>query len=87
MGTPKQNTLLLHRLNRIQGQIEGLKRVFLKPKSDCVLTMRQVKATQSALKAFAEAYVSEYARTCIPDKTAPHLKKNIENIISSAFTL
>ena len=87
MDTQKQNILLLHRLNRIQGQIDGLKRAVLTPKPNCVLTMHQVKAIQSAVKAFAEAYVSEYARTCIPAKTPARLRKNIENIINSAFTL
>ena len=53
-----QNEKLIHRLNRITGQIEGIKRKLESEEdADCVQTLQQLKASINGLKKFGEAYI------------------------------
>lgn len=53
-----ENIELIHRLNRIQGQIEAVKKsIKIDDEKDCVKTLRLIKAANNALKKFGEAYV------------------------------
>ena len=82
---------LLHRLNRIQGQIEALKQSIMEvPARDgeCLEHMRQIKAVHSGIKSFGEAYVRDYALTCIKSEpVSPRMRKIMEEVIASAYTL
>lgn len=79
---------LLNRLNRIEGQIKGLRASVLAGTGDCAKDMLQVKATHAAIKAFARAYMSEYASYCArEERLSPHTVRSLDTIISSAFTL
>jgi DNA-binding FrmR family transcriptional regulator len=82
---------LLHRLNRIQGQIEALKNSIASTSvrnGECLEHMRQIKAVHSGIKAFGEAYVRDYALACAKSESvSPHMRKTMEEIVSSAFTL
>ncbi len=87
--TPVQpSKALLDRLSRIEGQIKGLRASLLTGKGDCTKDMLQVKATHSAIKAFARAYMTEYARHCAKEeRLSPRSARNFDTIISSAFIL
>lgn len=80
---------LLHRLNRIEGQVAGLKRALAnEPGKDCLATLGQVKAVHSAVKHFAEAYVEAYALTCArEERVSPKFARDIKTIIASAFLI
>lgn len=80
---------LLHRLNRIQGQIEALKRSIENGKDgDCLTNLGQVKAVHSGVKRFAEAYVEEYAITCARGEgVSSKFQHDIRNIVASAFLI
>ena len=78
---------LLYRLNRIQGQIEGLKRS-LSERKDCLATMGQVKAIHNAVKGFGEAYVSSFVDQCVKEEHATAaFKKQVDALVRSAFKL
>jgi DNA-binding FrmR family transcriptional regulator len=80
--------VLLDRLSRIEGQIKGLRASLLTGKGDCAKDMLQVKATHAAIKAFARAYMSEYASHCAKEeRLSPRSVRNLDTIISSAFIL
>ena len=79
---------LIHRLNRIEGQIDAVRRAIAKGDADCLTQIRQVKAARSALKSFAEAYVEEYALACAKESHAsPRLAPKLREVVIAAFTL
>lgn len=85
----KTNTdRLVHRLNRIEGQIDAVRRAVARGDADCLTQIRQIKAARSALKSFAEAYVEEYALSCAKESHAsPRLAPKLREVVVAAFTL
>ena len=85
--TPERRKLV-HRLNRIQGQLEAVKRTLLEPETDCVSAMQLVKASMQATKKFAEAYVEQHLNECVRRGESPRvLEQDIRRVIASAFSL
>ncbi|MBX7059153.1 MAG: metal-sensitive transcriptional regulator [Leptospirales bacterium] len=82
-------TELIHRLNRIQGQIEAIKRSLQSEKTDdCRKNILLVKAATNALKKFGNAYVEAHLDQCVANKTsARQIEKELRSIIASAFAM
>lgn len=80
---------LVQRLNRVEGQINALKRSLEEGNTDdCTQTLYQLKAATNGLKRFGEAFARAYAKQCIREgKGAAHLTARVDQIISTAFTL
>lgn len=79
---------LVHRLNRIEGQIDAVRRAIAKGDADCLTQIRQIKAARSALKSFAEAYVEEYALACAKQSHASsRLAPKLREVVVAAFTI
>jgi len=55
---------LLNRLNRIEGQIRGIKGMVEEDRY-CVDVLTQVSAVQSALHAFSKNLLSNHIKTCV----------------------
>ena len=84
------NDQLIHRLNRIIGQIQGLKRKLETESSDddCVKTLQQLKASVNGLKKFGEAYILEHMHECMKAEKSPEeMKDTLAKVISGAFFL
>lgn len=86
MSTDKQ---LIHRLNRVQGQIEAIrKRIANEEPMDCVETLRLIKAANNALKKFGEAYVTAHLKQCVRDNVSKEeLEQGLQEVVASAFYL
>lgn len=84
-----ENIELIHRLNRIQGQIEAVKKSLKsEDKKDCVKTLRLIKAANNALKKFGEAYVNIHLEECLnSDISKKDMEKGLKEVINSAFSL
>lgn len=83
-------TRLIHRLNRIQGQIGAIKKILGTDfeQQDCVEVLRLVKAVNNATKKFGEAYVSEHLSQCIRnDVPKAQIEEGLQEVITSAFSL
>lgn len=83
-------TKLIHRLNRIQGQIGAIKKILGTDfeQQDCVEVLRLVKAVNNATKKFGEAYVSEHLSYCIRnDVPRDQIEEGLQEVITSAFSL
>lgn len=80
---------LVHRLNRVQGQIEAIrKRLINNEPMDCVETLRLIKAANNALKKFGEAYVSAHLKDCVRnDVSREELEQGLQEVVASAFYL
>ncbi len=57
---------LVHRLNRIEGQIRGI-RGMVEKDVYCADILVQVAAANSALNAFSRELLSQHVRTCVAD--------------------
>lgn len=79
---------LVHRLNRIEGQIDAVRHAIEQGDADCLAQIHQIKAARSALKSFAEAYVEEYALACAKESHAsPRFAPKLRRVIAAAFAL
>ena len=57
---------LMHRLNRIEGQIRGV-RGMLEKNAYCPDILTQASAASAALNAFGKALLTEHIRTCVAE--------------------
>lgn len=62
----KEYQNLIHRLNRIEGQVRGI-RAMVEEERYCVDIITQVSAVTSALNAFNKILLSEHIKTCVAD--------------------
>ena len=57
---------LLKRLNRIEGQVRGIK-AMVEDERYCVDILNQVSAVQAALNSFSRVLLSNHIKTCVVD--------------------
>ena len=62
--SPEETKRLIHRLNRIEGQIRGVKGM-VEEERYCVDILNQVSAIQSALNGFNKVLLSSHIHTCV----------------------
>ncbi|GBF50132.1 metal-sensitive transcriptional repressor [Leptospira ryugenii] len=88
MVTLEEKTKLIHRLNRIQGQVEAIKRSILEEEKDCEKAILLLKAANQAMKKFGEAYIQEYMASCFQEKkNQASIESDIKKAIKAAFSL
>lgn len=63
---PQEEKDLIHRLNRIEGQVRGVKNMVLEDRY-CVDILTQVTAIQSALNGFSKCLLSNHIKSCVVD--------------------
>lgn len=64
--TDEEKRALIHRLNRIEGQIRGL-RAMVEKDAYCPDILTQTSAVSSALNGFASVLLSAHIRTCVAE--------------------
>ncbi len=62
--TQKEQTDLIHRLNRIEGQIRGIKGMVEKD-AYCIDILTQVAAADAALKGFGQVLLEHHLKSCV----------------------
>ena len=62
--SPEEYKCLIHRLNRIEGQIRGI-RGMVERSAYCPEILAQVAAANAALNAFSRELLAEHIRTCV----------------------
>lgn len=55
---------LIHRLNRIEGQVKGIKKM-VEEKAYCTDILIQVSAVNAALNSFNKVLLENHVRTCV----------------------
>ena len=60
----EEHKALIHRLNRIEGQVRGVKGM-VERDAYCIDIINQVAAITAALNAFNKELMSEHIRTCV----------------------
>ncbi|MCD7830128.1 MAG: metal-sensing transcriptional repressor [Clostridiales bacterium] len=62
----EEYTDLIHRLNRIEGQVRGVRRM-VEEDCYCVDILTQVSAITAALNSFNKVLLGNHIRTCVAD--------------------
>lgn len=72
---------LLNRLNRIEGQIRGIKRMV---EEDCYCTdiLSQVAAANAALNSFNKVLLANHIRTCVADDIRKGGDEKVDELVS-----
>lgn len=83
-----KNPQLVHRLSRIQGQIEALKRIAASGEADCLKTIELAKAASNAIKKFAQAYVEAHIEHCVEEeRSLREIQTELRKVVQSSFAL
>ena len=71
---------LVNRLNRIEGQVRGIKRM-LAEDAYCTDILIQVSAINAALNSFNKILLSEHIRTCVAEDIRQGKDETIEELV------
>ena len=87
--TPKTKTRdqeeyrsLIHRLNRVEGQIRGI-RGMLEKDAYCIDILSQVAAANAALNAFSRELLSQHLRTCVARDLREGREETVDEVVAA----
>ena len=78
--SPEEYKRLIHRLNRIEGQIRGI-RGMVEKSAYCPDILAQVAAANAALNAFAKELLSDHIRTCVTRDIREGKDETVEELL------
>ena len=78
--TPAEHKSLIHRLNRIEGQIRGI-RGMVEKDIYCADILVQVAAVNSALNGFSKELLAQHVRTCVADDLRAGSEEKLDELI------
>lgn len=73
---------LIHRLNRIEGQVRGIKRM-VEDDTYCTDILIQVSAVNSALNSFNKVLLANHIRTCVADDIRAGHEDTIDELVAT----
>ena len=79
--TAKEYRDLIHRLNRIEGQIRGIKRM-VEQDAYCVDIITQVSAANAALNSFNKVLLGNHIKSCVVEDIRMGNKDAIEELVT-----
>ena len=84
--TDEEYKKLMNRLNRIEGQIRGVKGM-LENDAYCTDIVLQVSAVNAALNSFNKAILAEHIRTCVAEDIRNGKDDTIEDLVNTVTRL
>ncbi len=84
--TDHEKKLLANRLNRIEGQIRGLKSM-LEDDVYCIDILNQVAAVSAAINSFSKELLSDHIRSCVVDDVLAGKDEKIEELVKTLSKL
>lgn len=82
MRTEKEYKSLINRLNRIEGQIRGIKRM-VENNAYCPDILMQSAAANAALNAFNKELLSNHIHTCVADDIRSGKNETIDELVET----
>lgn len=82
MRTEKEYKSLINRLNRIEGQIRGIKRM-MENNAYCPDILIQSAAANAALNAFNKELLSNHIHTCVADDIRSGKDETIDELVET----
>jgi len=80
--TDEETKQLIHRLNRIEGQIRGI-RGMVEKDIYCTDILMQVAAANAALNAFTRELLSDHIRTCVAQDIRSGKDETIDELVAT----
>ena len=80
--SPEEYKRLIHRLNRIEGQVRGIKGMIEK-NAYCTDILTQVAAVNAALNAFNKELLASHIRTCVADDIRAGKDETIDELLAA----
>ena len=71
---------LIHRLNRIEGQVRGIRKM-VETDTYCTDILTQVRAVNAALNAFNRELLANHIRTCVADDIREGKDETIDELV------
>ena len=78
----EEYTSLIHRLNRIEGQIRGI-RGMVEKSAYCTDILMQVAAANAALNAFSKELLANHIRTCVAQDIRDGKDETIDELVQA----
>ena len=78
----EEYTNLLHRLNRIEGQVRGIKRM-VEEDAYCTDILIQVSAVNAALNSFNKVLLANHIRTCVAEGIREGKDETIDELVNT----
>ena len=78
----EEYTDLIHRLNRVEGQIRGIKGM-LEKHAYCVDILTQVSAANSALNSFTRVLLENHIRSCVAEDIRQGQDDKLEELLAT----
>ena len=80
------HTKELHRINRISGQVEGVKRM-ISNREYCPKIITQIQAIRAALKALEAAVLEKHLQTCVKEAWTSNNEKDAKQKMNELMEL
>lgn len=83
MLDPSQQEALVGRLNRVEGQVRGIRRMVQEPRL-CVDILQQLAAAEAALNRISLAVLRYHVENCVPqgiEKGEPEKTKRLAELV------
>lgn len=80
--TPEEFKALIHRLNRIEGQIRGI-RGMVENSAYCTDILNQVAAVHAALNAFSREVLSNHIHTCVAEDIRQGKDETVDELVQT----
>ena len=73
---------LIHRLNRIEGQVRGIKKM-VESDTYCTDILVQVSAVNAALNSFNKVLLANHVRTCVANDIREGKEETIDELVAT----
>lgn len=78
--TAEEFKLLIHRLNRIEGQVRGVRKM-VEANAYCTDILTQVSAISAALNAFNRELLANHIRTCVAEDVKNGKNETVDELV------
>ncbi|MDD5987003.1 MAG: metal-sensing transcriptional repressor [Eubacteriales bacterium] len=78
--TEEEYKALIHRLNRVEGQIRGIRRM-LENDAYCVDILGQVAAANAALNSFSRELLTNHIKTCVTEDIREGSEEKVDELV------
>lgn len=82
--TEAEQKKLTNRLNRIEGQVRGVKKM-LENDAYCIDILTQVSAIQAALTGFSKELLAEHMKTCVVEDIKDGKEDTMEELLNVVY--
>lgn len=80
--SPEEYKRLIHRLNRIEGQIRGI-RSMVEKSAYCPDILNQAAAANAALNAFCRELLNQHIRTCVARDLREGKEETVDELVAT----